>query len=193
MTSQEHGLGGRLRLLRAAELTDEQKAIHEALTDDRSSRGYRVATAAGDLIGPFNALLRAPGIGAAHLRWVQAIETVGLAPDVREAVVLTVAAVWDVPYMRYAHTAAARAHGMREGDLAALLAGDPAPGLGPSAQAAQRLTRCLVENRRVDDALYAYAAEQLGEEKLVALVVLIGQYLTTAAILTCFDVPAPSL
>ena len=193
MTSQDHGLGGRLRLLRATELTDEQKAVHERLIDDRGSRGYRVATAAGELIGPFNALLRAPGVGAAHLRWVQAIEAVGLAPDVREAVVLTVAAVWDVPYIRYAHTAAARTHGMREDDLSALLAGDPATGLGPAAQAAQRLTRSLVENRRVDDDLYAYAAEELGEEGLAALVVLIGQYLTTAAILTCFDVPAPSL
>ncbi len=193
MTSKDHGLGGRLRLLRATELTDEQKAVHERLIDDRGSRGYRVSTASGELVGPFNALLRTPGIGAAHLRWVQAIEASGLAPDVREAVVLTVAAVWDVPYMRYAHTATARTHGMREADLAALLAGEPAPGLSLAAQAAQRLTRSLVENRRVDDELYASAVAELGEEGLAALVVLVGQYLTTAAILTCFDVPAPSL
>jgi 4-carboxymuconolactone decarboxylase len=187
----DHGPGGRLSLLETAGLNDEQAAIRDRLIAARGSRGYAVTTATGELIGPFNALLRVPGIGAAHLAWVRAIAAAGIAPDVTEAVILTVAAAWGAPYIRYAHTAAARAHGIAEDDIAALLVGTPATGLSPTAQTAQRLTRSLVLNHRVDDELYASARAALGEEALVALVVLIGQYLTTAAILTCFNVPAP--
>lgn len=189
-------LGGRIPLLTPGDLSPEQQELYAAVAGTRGARaaeaGYHATDDKGRLIGPFNAFLGAPEIGAAQLRWAEAIAHSTLPANVREAVILTVAGIWDSSYMRYAHAAAGSRAGLSGDAIAALLAGDMSPGLAEAPLLASRVARSLLTRHELDDALYQAAAEHFGVSGLVALIALIGQYTTTAAILAGFDVPAPA-
>lgn len=195
-TDATSGLGGRLPLLAPDALDDAQRALRDRLRATRAraaeEAGYTAALPDGRLIGPFNALLRTPDIARPLLEWAQALTRAGLPADVREVVVLTVAAHWRAEYALYAHTAAARTAGLPGPAVAALLHGGTPGGLRPDAALAHRLTTALVREHRVPDDLYAEAVAAFGTDTLIALVGLVGQYLTTSALLACFQVPAPT-
>jgi 4-carboxymuconolactone decarboxylase len=189
-------LGGRLRLLPVGELDPAQAALHARLLTTWFGRaddpGYRTVLPDGRLLGPFNGLLRTPAISGPQLDWAQAISAGGLPSDVREAAILTVGAEWETAYVLYAHTLAARKAGVSDPDIEALCVARREPvGLSPKANLAHRLTVAIVRDHDVPDDLYTEVIETLGESATVTLVVLIGQYLTTSALLTCFRVPAP--
>lgn len=195
-TAGVSGLGGRLPLLPPDALDQAQKALRDGLQATRlrnaASAGYTALLPDGRLIGPFNVMLRAPQIAGPLLEWAQAISRSGIAEDVREVVILTVAAHWRAEYVLYAHTAAAERTGMSETVIAALRQGEPPRGLRAEADVARRLTLALVRDRNVPADLYDETVSVFGIEMLVALVNLIGQYLNTSALLACFQVPAPS-
>jgi hypothetical protein len=75
-------LGGRLDLLSPEQLTTDQRQLYDRLSATRIARakdaGYQAALPDGRLIGPFNAFLRVPPIGAAQVEWAQAISAAGL-------------------------------------------------------------------------------------------------------------------
>lgn len=194
-TSAASDLGGRLPLLAPDALDEAQQALRDSLqaTRVRSAQqtGYTAALPDGRLIGPFNVMLRAPQIARPLLEWAQAIAQAGIPDDVREVVILSIASQWQAEYVLYAHTAAARHAGVPEAATAALRRGESPSGLSTEADVAWRLTLALVRDHRVPDDLYAEAVTVFGTETLVALVNLIGQYLNTSALLTCFQVPAP--
>lgn len=189
-------LGGRLPLLAADGLTGGQRALHEHLSATRGATaersGYLAALPDGRLIGPFNALLRAPGVAEGFLGWVQAIAGSGLDPAVREAAVLAVGAGWNADYILYAHRAAARAAGLDEEAVEALAAGGDPEGADSSVRLAARLAGALLRDHEVTADLYDAALAAFGEQKLVSLLCLVGQYSTTSMLLACFRVPAPA-
>ncbi len=63
--------------------------------------------------------------------------------------------------------------------------------MSPEEQVAQRFTRQLVAERRVDDDVYRAAEDAFGRKGLVDLVVLSGCYLTVCSMLNAFAIPAP--
>ncbi|MDG3012074.1 carboxymuconolactone decarboxylase family protein [Rhodococcus sp. D2-41] len=188
-------LGGRLRLLPVDEFDAAQSALHGRLLATRGARaddaGYRAVLRDGRLIGPFNGFIRAPVISAAQLDWAQAISAGGLPDDVREVAILTVGAEWATAYVLYAHSRAARKAGISDPDIAALRVRQQPAGLSPEADLAHRLTVALVRDHDVPDDLYTASIAAFGESATVTLIALIGQYLTTSALLTCFRVPTP--
>lgn len=192
---QDARLGGRLPLVRPDALDDAQRALYERLgvTRLRSAHeaGYTAALADGRLIGPFNVMLRNPPVAEPLLAWAEAITRSGLPADVRETVILTVAAHWQADYVLYAHVAAAEHAGVPEAAITALRDGATPHGLRADADVARSLATALLRDHRVTDDLYADAVASFGVDGLVALVNLIGQYTNTCALLTCFDVPAP--
>lgn len=192
----DQNLGGRLALLEPSELSPEQQELHDRLGATRvaaaGQSGYRAALDDGRLIGPFNALLRIPDVGRRQLEWAQAIAAQGLPGTVRETVILTVAAEWDARYIAYAHAIAGRAAGLADSAIIELLAGGTPARLGREELLAHRLTRALVRGHDVPDELYSEAMAAFGEVMTVAITALVGQYLATSALLTCFRVPAPS-
>jgi 4-carboxymuconolactone decarboxylase len=195
-TTGASGLGGRLPLLPPDALDEAQRAVHTRLRTTRlrgaQEAGYLAVLPDGRLIGPFNAMLRNPGIAEAVLEWAQAITRSDIPADVREVVILTVAAQWRAEYALYAHTAGARQAGVPETAIAALRHGDTPCGLRAEADVAHRLATALVRDHQVSEDLYADAVAAFGTNGLVALVNLIGQYLNTSALLACFQVPAPA-
>ena len=188
-------LGGRLALLAPDELSTEQRRLHERLTSTRVARadsaGYRAALPDGRLIGPFNVLLRAPAIAEPQLAWAQAISAADLPDGVREVAILTVAAQWDAEYAIYAHRIAARDAGVPPTSIAALTDRRPPPDLAADELLAHRLALAVVRDHDVPDPLYTEVTQSFGEHRTVVLLALIGQYLATSALLTCFRVPAP--
>ena len=188
--------GGRLRLLDRVELDAEQKTLSDRLTVSRVAKGrrsgYRAALDDGRLIGPFNALLRAPGIGERQLDWAEAISAADLPPTVREVAILTVAAQWRAEYVLYAHSAAARREGLSEDAIEELVAARTPAGLDRTARLAHDIALALVHDHDVPDHLYSDFLAVFGETRAVVLLALIGQYLATCAVTTCFRVPAPT-
>jgi 4-carboxymuconolactone decarboxylase len=195
-TDAASGLGGRLPLLLPDALDEAQRAVYARLQVTRlrsaEGAGYTAALPDGRLVGPFNVMLRNPRIAQPLLEWAQAISGSGIPADVREVVILTVAAHQRAEYALYAHAAGAERAGVPGTAIAALRQGDTAHGLRAEAEVAHRMAIALVRDHQVSDDLYAEAVAEFGTDGLVALVNLIGQYLNTCALLACFQVPAPT-
>lgn len=194
-TSGEYRAGGRLRLLARAELDPEQGKLSDRLTVTRVARGrqagYRAALDDGRLVGPFNALLRAPGIAERQLDWAEAISAADLDSAAREVAILTVAAQWRAEYVLYAHSAAGRGAGLSDDAIDDLVAARTPADLDRTARLAHDVALALVRDHDVPDDLYGEFLSGYGETRAVVLIALIGQYLATCAVTTCFRVPTP--
>lgn len=187
---------GRLRLLTWHELDAEQRKLSDRLMVTRVARGrqagYRAALDDGRLVGPFNALLRVPDIGERQLDWAEAISAADLPPAARAVAVLTVAAQYRAEYVLYAHRATARGAGVSEDAIEDLVAARTPAGLERTARLAHDVALALVRDHDLPDELYAEFLSEFGERRAVVLLTLIGQYLATCVVTTCFRVPAPA-
>ncbi len=196
MASTDDKLGGRLRLRSVSELDAAQRDTYEiierSIVPMAERAGFRVRLDDGCLIGPFNAFLVSPQIGAAYLRLSaqEATET-SLDERVRQIVIMTIGAAWDAPYELYAHTAAGRSTGFSEDLLDALRAGRAPADISPREEIARRFAQALSASRGIEADLYAQARDAFGDKGLVDLAFLVGSYLFTSAVLNAFEVPAP--
>lgn len=195
-TGDQHPAGGRLRLLEETELDAGQARLRNRLLATRVARGqqsgYRAALDDGRLVGPFNALLRVPAIGESQLDWAEAISAADLPPAAREVAILVVAAHWRAEYVLHAHSAAARAAGLGDELVDDLLAGRIPAGLDRPARLAHDVALAVVADHDVPDDLYRDFLSVYDETRAVTLLALIGQYLATCAVTTCFRVPTPA-
>ena len=186
----------RLPLLTPDTLSPAQKSLHERIQADQipwaEKAGFQAALPDGRLLGPFNALLYGPEVGAAYLDYFAAEKKhTSLSERVHEIVILTVGAAWGAAYELYAHTAVGKSVGLSESVISAILAGQTPEGLSAPEAAAYEFTRQLAETRQVEPATYAQAKAAFGDKGLVDIVMLIGLYLTTCAVLNTFQVPVP--
>ncbi len=174
-------LGGRLPLLHPAEMDEAQKALYDHIATTAvplaEAAGFRIRTAEGRLIGPFNTVLFSPEIGRSFLA-LQGEEgkRTALGERVRQVVILTVGSVWQAPYELYAHSAVARRAGLSEEAVRALGGGEPADELSHEERVAQRFTRQLAAERRVDGETYRAAEGAFGRKGLLDMVMLAGCY-----------------
>ena len=132
----------------------------------RGSRGPVPLTGAdGQLEGPFNAMLFAPGTGAPLLALGTAVRFgSGLTPRAREIATLAVAAHSGSAYELYAHERLGRQAGLTAAECAALR-DQQDPGLAdPAEQAVLRVTSALLAGGDIPDDLY-HAAEQAGPRR----------------------------
>ncbi|MDT0470118.1 hypothetical protein [Streptomyces gibsoniae] len=116
-------------------LHEAQCALRDRLQATRArnaqERAYAAALPDGRFIGPFNALLRTAHIAWPVLKCAQALTRAGIAADVPEAVILTVAAHGRADYAPYAHIAAAEKASLPGPAIASLLRNQPQH-LGPA-------------------------------------------------------------
>ncbi len=190
-------LGGRLPLLRPAELDAEQKPVHDLVTRTTvpwaEASGFQSRTADGALIGPFNPILLSPGITPAFLQLQEAEgRHTSLNERVRQVVILSVGAVWQSPFELYAHAAVARSAGLPDAVIRALVAGQVPDGLTEDEKVAARFARHLTAAHRIDAPLYEAARQAFGPPGLVDLVYLAGCYHTVCGLLNAFEIPAPA-
>lgn len=189
-------MSGRLRALKPADLNGAQRELYDTLVANEvplfEKAGVQVIAQDGSLLGPFNPLLLSPALGSAQLGVFRADKTsTSLSPRVHEIIILTVGAAWSAAYELYAHRIVGRRAGLSEEVIEALISRRP-PELSDEQEAsAHELTRQLTDEHRVDSATYERAAAAFGPEALVDIVLLIGLYVTTCALINAFDVPVP--
>jgi 4-carboxymuconolactone decarboxylase len=186
----------RLPVLSSDEMTDEQRDLYREILGGPRGQGRRavaLASGAGGLAGPFNAMLYAPPVGHALQGLGAAIRfRTQLAPRIREMAILVVAQAWDSAYERASHELIGRDAGLTEDELEALRTG-AAPGFtAKDEQVAYTVVRALTSpDADLDDEQYETAVAVLGEQALVELSSLVGYYATLALQLRIFRVPAP--
>ncbi|WP_116043732.1 carboxymuconolactone decarboxylase family protein [Amycolatopsis palatopharyngis] len=185
----------RLPLLAPEQLEAGQRDLHEAIAGGPRANGpFSVTDDQGRLLGPFNALLYAPDVGASVQRLGAALRFGGtLEPRVRELVICTVAAHWNSEYEWYAHSRVARTVGVSEAELASVRDGDVPAGLSGAEVAALGLATALLRDRVVGDDVYEPVVEHHGRSGLVEICTVVGYYQLLAGVLAAADIGAPAV
>jgi 4-carboxymuconolactone decarboxylase len=185
----------RIEKLEPSSLDAGQRSLYDAIAGGRRAQGpqlFRLTDADGCLEGPFNAFLLQPRLGSALQALGSAVRyETGLDDRSREIAILVVAAHWRSAFEWYAHEAVARAAGLTDAELAAILDEQPAALAGREAVVA-RTAAALVARGDLDDAEYREATATLGPDGLFELLTLVGYYATLALQLRVFRVPSPS-
>lgn len=185
----------RLKPLAPEALDAEQRALFDAITTGKRSRGRmpdEFFLADGGLRGPFNAWLRAPNVGQAAQRLGEALHFESALPaKLRELAILLVAQCWRADYEWWAHSRIAAKAGLEERTIAALERG----GLPDTAEADERtvyrFARELIDDGRVTETTYREAGALLGDRGVVELVTVLGYYTLVSMTLNAFEVALP--
>ena len=197
MATSDHSLGGRLALLPPDDLSSDQKKLYKELSATMvpwaKKSGFQAETSEGELIGPFNAMLRSPAISQAVLSVTAAEGThSSLSEKVRQVVILTVGAAWQADYELYAHAAVGEKAGLDKAAIGALVAGQKPAALSEEESLAYDFTRYLTVEHHINPDLYRRAIEAFAEKGVVDMIYLAGQYMTISGLLNTFAVPAPA-
>ncbi|WP_062289917.1 carboxymuconolactone decarboxylase family protein [Demequina phytophila] len=182
----------RLPGLRPETLDPDQAALYGTITGGPRAAGpqhFALTRDDGSLRGPFNAMLLAPGLGAALQDLGAAIRYRGALTDrCREIAILLVAARWDSDFEREAHEAVGRAAGLTDGELEGLRREDAGAFAGDEAAVA-RATVALLDGD-LDDEAWGASSTALGAPAIFELTTLVGYYATLALQLRVFRVGA---
>ena len=189
----------RLAVLSSDEMTPGQKDLYREILSGPRGQGPRavpLASGAGGLAGPFNAMLYAPPVGHALQELGAAIRfRTELAPRIREMAILVVAQAWNSAYERASHEPIGREAGLTDEEIEALRGGADPGFSDKQEQAAYSVVRALSgldpNTADLDDEEYDTAVAALGERALVELSTLVGYYATLALQMRIFRVPAP--
>src|ERR1700727_349343 len=105
-TETNDPLGGRLGLREQSTLTGTQRTLYDTIIKEQAplgtKAGYKIVTADGRLIGPFNAFLLNPEITNALLAFDAALKNhVSYSKRVREVIILVVGGAWASKYELY--------------------------------------------------------------------------------------------
>lgn len=168
--------------------------MYEALTGGaRAGQAIPLTDEDGGLQGPFDPLLRVPGVGDAVQRLGEQLRFAGvLGGRLRELAILTVATHWRSGYEWYAHTTIAREQGLVTGaEVEALRTGSVPETCDENERAALALVGALLRSGEVPEDVYERVRELLGEEALVELACLAGYYGLLAGVLATFAIGAP--
>ncbi len=187
----------RLAVLSSDEMTSEQLDLYREILGGPRGQGPRavpLASGAGGLAGPFNAMLYAPPAGHALQELGAAIRfRTELAPRIRETAILVVAQAWDSAYERASHEPIGRAAGLTGEEIEALRGGTDPGFADKQEQVAYSVVRALTGPAAdLDDEEYDTAVAVLGARALVELSTLVGYYATLALQMRIFRVPAPA-
>jgi 4-carboxymuconolactone decarboxylase len=164
------------------QLTPAQRAVH-----DRILTGPR-----GRVEGPLRVWLTSPEL-ADRAQALGAFCRFGssLPPRLSELGILVVGAYWRAKFEWYAHAPLGIAGGLEPAAVEAIRVGATPTFAKADERAVYTFARELVTARRVSDATYAMARQELGEVGVVDLVGILGYYGLVSMTLVTFEVPLP--
>ena len=177
-------------------LDDAQRALYDAvLASPRGQGPMRRFIVRDDdtLTGPFDALLRTPGVGQHIERAGMAFRTdTVMSPAVRELSILVVAQAWGAEFEWWVHARIAAMQGVTAEAIDAIGHGRRPKLDDPEQAAAYEVARELVHDRGLSDATLEQARAALGERALVEVVMQVGFYQLVSGLLESFQPPPPS-
>lgn len=171
--------------------TPEQAEVFDAIAASRGG-SFQLTDEAGGLMGPFNAMVTSPGIGArleslgAAVRFESGIER-----RLLELAIVTVGAHWKANFEWWAHAPMARNAGISDAVLDAIQAGDTPTFEHADEETIYAFVQELIKTGRASDAVYNAAIEVVGEAGGVDLVATVGYYSLISLTLNAFEVPLP--
>ena len=179
----------RLPYLKREELDERGCAVWDSL---ESTRGGSLVDDEGVLVGPFNAWVHVPGVGApladlgATLRFGSSLPR-----RLLELAIITVGAHWKAEFEWWAHVPMAREHGVAERVIEAIEGGGTPVFDAEDERVVHAIARQLAEHGRIDGSTYDEAYRLIGDRGLVELVSLCGYYTLVSFTLNAFEVPLP--
>jgi len=181
----------RLRHLTRAELTEAQRAVHDAIVGGKRSREQAATSLVedGSLRGPFNAMLHAPDIGdrlqsvGAAIRYESSLQD-----RLRELATLRVAHNRGSRFEIWIHSELAIAAGVTADELELLAHGRLPATLTSSEEAAMQVVDTVLGSGRIGQEKYERWRDALDEQALVELTVLAGYYQLLDMLMRLFDV-----
>lgn len=183
----------RFKMIPVDNLTAEQRVVYDAIrSGPRSKLGNSSASTPGPLGGPFNVMLRSPGIG----NLVQALGgeirfKSSLPPKLNELAIMVTARFWTSQYEWFAHCKLAL-----EAGLDPAIAKDVAENRRPANMDADEaivydFSRELHETHGVSDANYKRAVDRFGERGAFDLIAVNGYYSLVSMCLNVDKTPLP--
>jgi 4-carboxymuconolactone decarboxylase len=177
--------GFRLPLPKREELDDVGKKVY----DDASTPGKSLV----GLQGPSGIRLYSPKTS----QWLTSLNRhlrfeAGIAPRTREIAILITAREMDSQFEWAAHEPEALKVGVPRQTIDAIKYRRDLDGLDERDAAVIALGRQIWRDHRVDSATFAKAKALFGPHQLVDIVLLMGNYSGTAALLTAFDMQLPA-
>ena len=151
-----------------------------------------MTNAEGGLIGPFNALVTAPRVGAHIARLGEAVRfDTHLDRRLQELAIITVGAHFRANFEFWAHTRLAVAAGLSPEVASAIGAGTEPSFAADDEALVHRFTTSLLQTGRADDGTYAAMQTLLGDEGVVEMVASIGYYCLISLTLDAFAIQLP--
>jgi 4-carboxymuconolactone decarboxylase len=142
--------------------------------------------------GPYSILLHVPPL-ASHVAATEDYFRLqsGLPDADREIIILTAARELEARYPWTRHEIRAHKAGIRPEVIEALRAKAPLEHFAGREKLLVELTRTLLRDHNVTDELFVRAETELGRDKLIEAVGLLGHYITIGMVARVFDIEAP--
>ncbi|HEX3863275.1 MAG TPA: carboxymuconolactone decarboxylase family protein [Stellaceae bacterium] len=172
----------RYRSLTVADMDSAQKRVHDQIVSGRR----------GNFGGPFQLLIRAPGICefaaplGEHLRWGTSL------PDrLSELAIITTARFWRAQYEWYAHASLAEKAGVPKAAIEAIRTGGTPSFAAEDEALVYKLCSEIFRTQRLSDASFEEGIAAFGEKGVVEIISLIGYYTLIGNTLNVFQVALP--
>jgi len=164
----------------------------ENLSPENQARWDKIMEGKSGGLGPYALLMYAPAM-AEHLSDVENYFRHHGTLDTRdkELVILTVARELGSRFPWSRHEVRAHRAGMRKETIEALRANGPLDALTEHERFIVELTRSLLHERRLSDALFARALSELGPERLVETGGLVSHYNMISSVGNVFELEPP--
>lgn len=176
------GMAPRFSALTIGNLTEAQKPVVARLA--KSVRN--------GLGGPFDAMLRSPDMANGMVELFEYYRFRSkLPPRLKEFATLILAREWTAQFEWFAHKPAAQRAGLSDAVIADLQVGKRPAAMQADETIIYDFAIALIREHEVSDAVFATARDLLGEEQLVDLVTLIGEYMKVALLLNAGRVGVP--
>ena len=172
----------RLPAIKRDDLSPENQQRWDRIMAGRTSGGG----------GPYSALIHAPLL-ADHLATAENYyrNDAALAEADRELVILATAREFEAHYPWTRHEIRCRQVGLREETIETVRAHGSLEKLKPRERLLVEIVRSLLRQHRLSNEIFTIALAELGSQKLVQLVALIGHYSTIGSVANAFDVRPP--
>lgn len=165
----------------------------EGLTEAQKPVVARLAKSVRDgLGGPFDIMLRSPDMANGMVELFEYYRyRCKLPPRLREFAILILAREWTAQFEWFAHKPAAQKAGLADAAIEDLRLGKRPASMQPDETVIYDFAVALIRQHEVGDAIFGKARDLLGDEQLVDLVTLLGEYMKVALVLNTGRVGVP--